>query len=160
MEISRQGRSTACPECGRRPFLAYFQFRLRFLFLALIPVSLFLAIPLRNWQNTLRFEQMKVTLQTWHEANINSDETTRFGSSGFAERTDRYHFWSEFEASTNRGQPNATKHSYEIHVTLAPFPSLAGPKIWAVDRITNRRLTQSEINEILRSTFDIEPVEY
>lgn len=163
MENARRIHSVACPTCGRRPFLSYFRFSIRSLLLLLILISLLLAIPVRSWQNSSRFETMKEKLQLWGDANISTNPGTRelrFNSSGFSERTDRNHVWYEFVADRNPGQPGLKKYSFEIHVSLAPFPSLEGPITWALDRSNNQRLTQGEINEILNYELNIEPIDY
>ncbi len=79
---------------------------------------------------------------------------------GFCTFTDRHHVYAEFEAQQNKGQSNTRDYHFEIHVSLAPFPSLKGPKTWVVDRVGSRQLSLAEFNEILKNTFDIDPVDF
>ena len=152
---------THCLTCGRRNRKR--QFSIQTLLLLVVFASLAFALPLRRFLNESRFDEMSRVLQTWSSKNVVEHQPTQIvvlQGRGFGSKNNEAHVWTELDVQSRDNDGATDLNGFEIHLELAPFPSLASPRIRVEDKINNTTIPLESFNELLSSKLNLNPLEF
>lgn len=162
-----------CDNCGKQfntsnlleRFVPKFQIRLRTALLMFVVISVILAFPIRRWNNVARYNETCATVRLWMRSNLDgfrsSTSSVNFGGEassiapGVRER--------EFQIDAHKYDANALVKedlSFTIFVSLAPFPSLEGPKIVVKNARSNKSISLSELNSSVARNFGFDELDF